>query len=266
MSVKITGRAGATRGFALTLAVAATALFGTATAAFADPGHKTESPKPTPTVTAPTPTRTEPKKTESPRPKPTRTEPTKSESPRPTRTEPHPTATTGYPPVPASCYTSTGTVGFRGQVRFSCTGFGPNERVTITTTRNGRTWYYTVVTAEASGKFTVFVRMGEAGTITITATGSTTGKSASSTVVVLGGAPKHMRVTRHSAAVTTAVVGAPAAPAVAAAPGTRLVSGSADPSYNVATAAWGATGAIGLGGGMLLLAAIKRRRERTAEQ
>ena len=241
MSVNPSHRIGPARRFAVATSVVGIALAGASGLAFADAGKKAESPKRTASE----------KHSESAKP-----EPTKTESPKP-----DPTSTTGYPPVPASCTTNTGTVGFRGQVRFSCSGFGSNELVTITITVNGVTRTYTVVTADASGSFTVFVRVGEAGLATITATGNTTHKSGSATVLVVGGHHKKGG-TATEAAVVSANTVAVERPSVAGAPGTRLVSASdQSANYNAATATWGAVGVMGLGAGLLMLAAAKRRKE-----
>ena len=266
MSINPSQRIGPARRFAVATAVVGLAVAGASGLAFADPGgKKSESPKPSASATHSETARPEPTKTEEPKPEPSKTEP----KPEPSKTEPtktktpEPTSTTGYPPVPASCSTDTGTVGFRGQVRFSCTGFGPNELVAITITRKGKTRAYTLVTAEASGKFTIFVRVGEAGQTTITATGLTTHKSASATVLVLKRHHNDAVVLPNSSAAAANTVSVPTAalPAVAGAPGTRLVSASDSANYNAATATWGAVGVMGLGAGLLMLAMAKRRKE-----
>jgi LPXTG-motif cell wall-anchored protein len=106
-----------------------------------------------------------------------------------------------YPIVAPNLTVSPTTVTVGGTVTVSGTGFEPNESVDVTVTYRaaalghiGRAAHAglpmaraVVVTADASGNFTTDVTLTQVGTAVITATGLTSGASASATVTVLAG-------------------------------------------------------------------------------
>jgi hypothetical protein len=202
-------------------------------------------------------------------------------------------ATTTYPGGTSDGTVSSGTVHAGGPVEFRGSGFAPNESISITESvaplakasaaltttevpvvslamyRPAARFVVALAassseiaqtTADATGAFALDIHLTTPGLVTLTAKGNATGHTATATVTVLA--------TTSTGGTGTGGTG-----------GTGTGSGTTDngasggkggglvrtgPAYDIATAAWLATGAIGLGIGFLVLTRAKRRDETAA--
>ena len=183
-------------------------------------------------------------------------------------------ATGSYPGGTSAGTVDSGTIQSGDVVRFSASGFIPRERIDITVTSGTTaaapavahatmrvelaafhpmaTTFAKTVFADADGAFATDIQITGLGLYTLTATGATSQHVATASVVL-------------TAATSNGGAGSGGGTGTGTGSGSGSGSGSGGglsrtgPAYDVATAAWLATGAIGIGLGLMLLASAKRR-------